>query len=53
MAKKSSPGLGSNTTIREAIQKIALHGIVNPKTDQLYDVGQIVGYVSDIHTDGH
>ena len=41
MAKKSTPGLGSNTAIREAIRKIALHGIANPQTDQLYDVGQI------------
>lgn len=52
MAKKSTPGLGSNTAIREAIRKIALHGIANPQTDQLYDVGQIIGYVSAIHTDG-
>ena len=49
--RKPSSGVGSNATIREAIQRIALHGIAN-KDGKLYDVGQIVGYVKAIHLDG-
>ncbi len=49
--KKLNTGSGSNATIREAIQRIALHGIAN-KEGKLYDVGQIVGYVKAIHLDG-
>ena len=48
---KTYSGAGSNATIREAIQKIALHGIAN-KEGKLYDVGQIVGYVKEIHLSG-
>ena len=49
---KVSYSLGSTATIREAIQKIAWQGIVNPESNTLYDVGQIVGFVKAIHTDG-
>lgn len=52
MNKKTSPGLGSNATIREAIQRIALHGIVNPRTGAPYESPQVFGYVKAIHTDG-
>lgn len=49
--QKGHTGAGSNATIREAIQRIALHGIAD-KAGKLYDVGQIVGYVKAIHLDG-
>lgn len=48
MAKLTS-GLGSNQTIREAIQKIALHGVVNPNTNAPYADAQYAGCVVAIH----
>ena len=52
MSKKAISSGNANTAIRNAIQKIALHGLYNPKTDTLNDVGNIIGYVAAIHTDG-
>ena len=43
---------GANATIRNAIQKIALHGIYNPRTDTLNGIGSIIGYVVAINTEG-
>jgi hypothetical protein len=43
---------GSNQTIREAIQKIALRGLVNPSTGVVRDTGKFTGYVTKVHTDG-
>ena len=36
----------------EAVRRIALHGIVNPKTNTVYNTGTTVGYVAKIHSDG-
>lgn len=52
MTKNSRVNLSSNQTIREAIQRIALHGIVNPSTGVVRDSEKISGYVAKIHTDG-
>lgn len=46
---KFNPGLGSNQTIRDAIQKIALHGIIDPKTNAPYSDAQYAGCVVAIH----
>lgn len=52
MTKKKHPDLSSNQIIREAIQKIALHGLVNKSTGTIRDTGKTVGFVAKIHTDG-
>lgn len=52
MQTHKKPDISSNQTIREAIQKIALHGLVNPSTGVVRDTGKAVGYVTKIHTDG-
>ena len=52
MSKKTSPGLGSNQIIRDAIQKIALRGVIDTKTGAIIDACQSIGYVTAIHTDG-
>jgi len=49
MSKKND--LRSNQVIREAIQKIALHGLVDPSTNTVKNTGRITGYVAKIHTD--
>lgn len=46
---KVTTGLGSNQVIREAIQKIALHGIINPRTKTTYADSQYAGCVVAIH----
>lgn len=43
--------LRENQTIREAIQKIALRGIVDPSTNAVHNTGRTVGYVCKIHSD--
>lgn len=43
--------LRANQVIREAIQKIALHGLVDPSTNTVKNTGRITGYVAKIHTD--
>lgn len=43
---------GSNRVIREAIKKIALHGLVNSKTGGIRNAGLITGYVAKIHVEG-
>lgn len=45
-------GLNANKTIREAIQKIALHGLYDRKTGSFYESQYTVGFVSKIHADG-
>ncbi|MDR1089840.1 MAG: hypothetical protein LBL79_02085 [Prevotella sp.] len=50
--RKNNTYPGSNQSIREAIQKIALHGLVNPSTGTVHDTAKITGYVAKIHTDG-
>lgn len=52
MTTNKHAGLSSNQVIREAIQKIALHGLVNPSTGAVRDTGKVTGYVAKIHTDG-
>ena len=41
--------LSSNQTIREAIQKIALRGIVKNNSNVVVDTEKITGYVAKIH----
>ena len=48
---KVQSGLNANTTIREAIQKIALHGVINPKTNTTYSNEGVSGYVVKVHLD--
>lgn len=52
MSKNTTPTMNSNAIIRKSIQKIALHGIYNYKTNTIKGIGQIVGYVVAINTDG-
>lgn len=52
MTTSKHAGLSSNQVIREAIQKIALHGLVNPSTGVVRDTGKVTGYVAKIHTEG-
>ena len=35
----------------DAVRRIALHGVVNPKTNTVYNTGTITGYVAKIHVD--
>lgn len=46
-----SSDLRSNQIIREAIQKIALHGLVDPHTKAVHGTGRTTGFVKKIHTD--
>jgi hypothetical protein len=46
------PNLSCNQSIREAIQRIALHGVVDPSTGIVRDSAKVTGYVVKIHTDG-
>lgn len=46
------PDISCNQTIREAIQKIALRGIVHKGSNALKGTEKITGYVAKIHTDG-
>ncbi|MDR1341518.1 MAG: hypothetical protein LBK58_15925 [Prevotellaceae bacterium] len=48
----SRSDLSNNQTIREAIRKIALHGVANPVTGAIRDAARIAGYVAKIHTEG-
>lgn len=48
---KVNPGLGSNQQIRDAIRKIALHGVINPRTGATYSDSQYAGCVVAIHGD--
>ena len=52
MAKNHHTHLDSNEAIRDSIQKIALHGFINRETGAIRNVGNIVGYVAKIHTEG-
>lgn len=52
MTQNKGVGLNSNTAIYEAIQKIALHKLVNPVTGVVRNTNKITGYVAKIHTDG-
>lgn len=49
MSKHSD--LRSNQIIREAIRKIALHGLVDPNTNAVHGTGRTTGFVKKIHTD--
>lgn len=51
MSNKKSD-LSCNQTIREAIQKIALHGVVNRSTGVIRNNEKTTGYVVKVHTDG-
>jgi hypothetical protein len=50
--KNKSMGLDNNRSIRDAIQLIALRGLVSPSTGVVHDTARITGYVVKIHTDG-
>ena len=50
MARRIS-NLSENQTIREAIQKIALRGLVDPSTNTVHNTGRTIGYVCKIHSD--
>lgn len=52
MGKHDYSDIQSNQLIREAIRRIALHGVVNRQTGGVYGAGKTVGYVAKIHTDG-
>ena len=52
MIKNNSADLSCNQTIREAIQKIALHGVADPATGVIRNSGKTTGFVAKIHTDG-
>lgn len=43
--------LSANEAIYEAIRKIALHKLVNPKNNVIKNTSRISGYVTKIHTD--
>jgi len=51
MSKVKHSDLGANATIREAIRKIALRGIVNNSTGAVRGTGRVSGYVAKIHDD--
>lgn len=51
MTRKLHSDLSQNQTIREAIRKIALRGLVDPSTNTVHDTGRITGYVCKIHSD--
>lgn len=51
MAATRISNLRENQTIREAIQKIALRGVVDPSTNAVHNTGRISGYVCKIHSD--
>lgn len=50
--KAKHADLSANQTIREAIQKIALRGIVKSNSNVVNNTEKITGYVAKIHTDG-
>lgn len=52
MPKQTHSSLRDNTTIREAIQKIALYGVMNKKSGTLRDTEKITGYIVKINTEG-
>jgi hypothetical protein len=45
-------GLEGNQAIRDAIRRIALHGVVNQSTGAVTDSVKVTGYVAKIHTEG-
>ena len=49
---KNRADLSSNQSIREAIKRIALHGLINPSTGTVRDSAKVTGYIAKIHTDG-
>lgn len=51
MSKNKHSDLGANATIRDAIRKIALRGIVNNSTGAVRGTGRVSGYVAKIHDD--
>ena len=51
MTRKLHSDLSQNQTIREAIRKIALRGLVDPSTNTVHDTGRVTGYVCKIHSD--
>lgn len=44
--------LGHNQTIRDAIKRIALQGVVKKNSNVVRNTARITGYVAKIHTDG-
>lgn len=43
--------IDSNQTIRRAIQRIALHGLVDPHSNAVHGTGRTTGFVAKIHTE--
>lgn len=52
MNNKSHIGINSNQTIRDAIQKISRHGLINPLTGAVRGTERFTGFVKKIHTTG-
>lgn len=52
MSRNKNSNLSSNIAIRDAIQKISRHGLVNPHTNTVRGSEKITGYVAKIHTEG-
>ena len=46
-----SSDLRSNQIIREAIQKIALHGLVDPHTNSVHGTGRTTGFAEHLPGD--
>lgn len=51
MGNNRHSDLSANATIREAIRRIALKGIVNRSTGSVRGTGRVSGYVAKIHND--
>lgn len=51
MGNNRHSDLSANATIREAIRRIALKGIVNRSTGSVRGTGRVSGYVAKIHDD--
>lgn len=52
MSKSKHPDISSNSTIREAIQKIAWRNMMNRNTGAVNGTGKVSGYVAKINTEG-
>ncbi len=52
MSKNKHPDISSNSTIREAIQKIAWRNMMNRSTGAIKGTAKVSGYVAKINTEG-
>ena len=49
--RKHEPGVGNESALREAIRKIALQNIADPKNGAVYGARRISGYVAKVNDD--